>query len=128
MTHKGQNPVYVKRRLARLIVESLHNAEKATCAEKHFDSIFKEKKTPEQVQEYKLDNSDIKAGKVWLVGLLVKCKLAASNGEARRLISQGAIKIGGNKVDDVNSEIDVNYVDGKVIQKGKRHFRRISIN
>ena len=128
MTHKGQNHVYVKRRLARLIVESLHNAEKATCAEKHFDSIFKEKKTPEQVQEYKLDNSDIKAGKVWLVGLLVKCKLAASNGEARRLISQGAIKIGGNKVDDVNSEIDVNYVDGKVIQKGKRHFRRISIN
>ena len=127
ITHKGKNPVFAKRRLAGLIVESLYNKKKADFAEKHFDSIFKLKKIPEKVQHYKLDKSDIKDGKVWLVNLLVKCKLAESNGEARRLISQGAIKIDNSKVDDINSEMNIEYLDGKVIQKGKRYFCKILV-
>jgi len=128
ITHGGKNPVYTKRRLAKLIVESLYDNQKADFAEEHFNSIFKEKKIPEKVQQYKLDASDIKEGKVWLVNLLVKCKLADSNSSARRLILQGAIKIGNSKIDDINSEIDIKFLDGKIIQKGKRYFCRIIIN
>ncbi|MBM3709786.1 MAG: tyrosine--tRNA ligase [Actinobacteria bacterium] len=127
ITHEGKNPVYAKRRLAGLIVERLYNSSKADFAWKHFDSIFKEKKVPEKVPQYRLKESDIKSGRVWLVSLLVSCGLADSNGSARRLILQGAIKIDDTKIEDINSEIKIENLDGKVIQKGKRYFCKILV-
>jgi tyrosyl-tRNA synthetase len=125
MKEEGENPVIAKRRLAKLIVKNLYDIDRAIKAEKNFDSLFKEKKVPDEVEEYILREGDIKKGKVWIVNLLVSCGLSESNSEARRLISQGGIKIGDMKIDDSNLELKVEEIEGKIIQKGKRYFRKV---
>ncbi|MCL5071487.1 MAG: tyrosine--tRNA ligase [Actinobacteria bacterium] len=122
---KGENPVIAKRNLAKLIVQYLHDRQKAINAEKKFDSIFKEKKIPDEVEKCVPKQEDIKDGKIRLVNLLVSSGLAESNSKARQLIVQGAIKLGDLKIEDPNLELELKDISGKVIQKGKRFFRKI---
>jgi tyrosyl-tRNA synthetase len=124
---KSVNPVLAKRRLARLIIEGLYSRDDAVVAEKSFDNIFKEKLAPDKIEEYILAQDDIKEGKVWVVRVLVESRLASSNGEARRLISQGAVKLGSKKIEDPNLELELEKINNKIIQKGKRYFRKIII-
>jgi len=121
---KGKlNPSIAKRRLARIIIGYLHSESQAQQAEKDFDLVFKKKEVPDDIDEY-----SIKAGgPVWIVKILVDLKVAGSNGEARRLIKQGAIKLDGKKITDDSLEINPNKLDGKILQKGKRHFRKIMV-
>ena len=121
------NPVLVKRRLARLIIEGLYSRDDAAMAEKSFDNIFKDKLIPDKIEEYVLAQDDIKEGKVWIVRVLVKSRLAGSNGEARRLISEGAVKLGSKKIEDPNLELELEKINNEIIQKGKRYFRKIII-
>jgi len=118
------NPVLVKRRLARIIIGELYSQQDAHDAEKNFDLIFKQKKVPDNIQEYCPGQKD---GKLWIVKLLVDSGLAKSNGEARRLLNQGAVKIDSRRIDDPDAEFEAKSLEGKVIQKGKRHFRKIRI-
>ena len=122
---KGENPVIAKRNLAKLIVQYLHDWRKAISAEEKFDSIFKEKKIPDEVEECIPRQEDIKDGKIRLVNLLVSSGLAESNSKARQLITQGAIKLNDLKIEDPNLELKLKDISGKVIQKGKRFFRKI---
>ncbi len=118
------NPMVIKRRLAKTIIEDLYSAQDAQKAEEDFDLVFKKKKVPQQIQEYAPQKKD---GKLWIVSLLVESGLAKSNGEARRLLGQGAVKVDGQKITDAEIEFDPPSLDGKIIQKGKRHFRKIRI-
>ncbi|MGM0365949.1 MAG: tyrosine--tRNA ligase [Actinomycetota bacterium] len=118
------NPMVVKRRLAKIIIGGLYSQKDAREAEENFDLVFKQRKTPENIQEYAPEKKD---GQLWIVELLVGSGLAKSNGEARRLIGQGAVKLDGRKIDNPDKEFAPDSLDGKVIQKGKRHFRRIRI-
>jgi tyrosyl-tRNA synthetase len=67
--------------------------------------------------------ASLENGQIRLIKLLVDLELQASNGEARRSIQQGAVKINQVKVDDVNADITV--TDGDIIQVGKRKFAKI---
>ncbi len=125
MTKKGENPVFAKRNLAKQIVSNLYDEKKASYAEKHFDSIFKEKKIPDNITEYAIEPGEWPERKIAVLSLLVKSGLAESNSDARRLIAQGAIKIGEDRVDDMSLTLDITDINGKVVQKGKRYFRRI---
>ena len=127
INNQSMNPVLAKRRLARLIIEGLYSRDDAVVAEKNFDNIFKDKLVPDKIEEYVLVEDDIKKGKVWIVRVLVKSRLASSNGEARRLISQGAVKLGSKKLEDPNLELELEEINNKIIQKGKRYFRKIII-
>ncbi len=127
INNQSMNPVLAKRRLARLIIEGLYSRDDAVVAEKNFDNIFKDKLVPDKIEEYVLVEDDIKEGKVWIVRVLVKSRLASSNGEARRLISQGAVKLGSKKLEDPNLELELEEINNKIIQKGKRYFRKIII-
>jgi len=127
INNQSMNPVLAKRRLARLIIEGLYSRDDAVVAEKNFDNIFKDKLVPDKIEEYVLAQDDIKKGKVWIVRVLVKSRLASSNGEARRLISQGAVKLGSKKLEDPNLELELEEINNKIIQKGKRYFRKIII-
>jgi len=119
------NPSIAKRRLAKIIIENLYTEKDALKAEESFDLIFKKKKVPEKVEVYIINQEDIKGKKTGLVQLLVGSGLVKSNGEARRLIAQGGIKVDDKKINDPNLEFNLNDINGKVIQKGKRYFRKI---
>jgi tyrosyl-tRNA synthetase len=114
----GGEPMEAKLALARFIVERAHGAEAASQAEQHFTRVVREGEAPADVPEAKLPPGD----PVHLPALLVEHFGVGSTSEARRLISQGAVKIDGQAA----SEIDVPRasLQGAVVQAGKRRFMR----
>ena len=121
---KGElHPMEAKRLLAREIVARFHSAAAAQEAEAEFDRVFKENQIPDDIPEVLLTQEDLEDGRIWLVRLLVKAGLVKSNGEGRRSIQQGGVRINGEVVDDV--DLDWEAEPGAVIQIGKRRFARV---
>lgn len=87
-------------------------------AEKEFNHIFKEKKTPVQMPEIKIKEKFLN-----ILDLLVKTKLAVSKSEAKRLILQKGVEIDGFLKEDWRENIKV--VKKMVIKVGKRKFIKI---
>ncbi len=113
------DPRDAKMRLAREIVTLYHSAKNAERAEENFVKIFQKKEAPEEVVEIKIKNE-----KANILELLVEIKLAASKGEARRLVEQGGVKVGEKIIDDINVVVEI-PAEGVLIQKGKRHFVKV---
>lgn len=117
------HPMEVKKRLGREIVTIYHSAEAAEAAQAEFERVFSQREIPEDIPEVMVPRSDFKDGKVWIVRLLVTAKMASSNGEARRLVQQGAVEIDGERIDDVNAEIDIR--EGQTLRAGKLRFAKL---
>jgi tyrosyl-tRNA synthetase len=112
------DPLEAKLALARLIVARSHGEDAARAAEEYFDSTVRRREVPEDVPEHPLPAGD----PVHLPAVLADA-FGLSTSEARRLISQGAVKLDG----DVLSELDVprKRLVGGVVQAGRRRFRRL---
>jgi tyrosyl-tRNA synthetase len=112
------DPLEAKLELARFIVRRSHGEEAARDAEDHFTRVVREGEAPEDVPEAALPGD----GTVHLPALLVEHLAIGSTSEARRLISQGAVKVNG----EVVSELDLprEALSGAVVQAGKRRFIR----
>lgn len=65
-----------------------------------------------------------------ILDALVTLKLAPSKSEARRLVTQGGIKVNDVKIDSIEHKITLNdFTENKLlIQKGKKVFHQIEIN
>ena len=101
-TKKGLNPMEAKKILSAEIVARFHGEEKAFLAQKEFTNRFSRGNDPTEI---KLITLSIKASSISIVDLLSSEKLGndrlcKSKSEARRMISQGAVKIDGNKISD----------------------------
>jgi tyrosyl-tRNA synthetase len=113
------NPRNAKTDLARLIITDFHSAEAATAAAEEFERRFVAKEVPDEIDEAK-----IAAGEYRLAELLADVGLAASKGEARRLIEQGGVKVNGEKAADAKAEIGIGG-EATLIQVGKRRFLNV---
>jgi tyrosyl-tRNA synthetase len=120
------HPAKAKRRLAAEVVGLYWGDEAARAAEQAFDRVHVEREMPEEIPLVHIEPGEFKEGRVWLPRLLVLAGLASSTSEGRRLISQGGVKLGEETARDEGAEFSAEELDGLVIQKGKRHFRRIS--
>lgn len=118
MKRGGENPRGFKVNLAKLIVKDFHSAEASEKAEENFIARFVKKEMPDEIEE-----AAIVSGVYSLTDLLVQTNLAASKGEARRLIEQGGVKVGGEKVSDAKAEIDLK--SETLLQVGKRKFLKV---
>lgn len=118
------NPRDIKMKLAREITALYHGHEAAALAEEHFRMVFQRREMPQNIAEYEITRNTADNGGVDVVRLLVQIGFSPSNSEARRLISQGAVKINGNKIDTSNN---IDICDGDVIQAGRLKFIRIRI-
>jgi tyrosyl-tRNA synthetase len=121
----GIPPSEAKRALARGIVERFHDAAAARAAEEHFDRLFVERGVPDDVEELELapflgDNG----GSVHLP-LLMAGAFEISSSEARRLIRQGGAKLDGEPIPADTLDLELTQLDGRVLQVGKRRFRRL---
>lgn len=115
------HPAEVKRRLAREIVTLYHSAEAAAAAEARFDRQFRERGIPDDVPEVAVP-ADLDS---W-PGFLRALGLVASGGEARRMLTQGAVRVDGEQVvDRVDAPLSLDDLDGRVVQVGKRRFARV---
>jgi tyrosyl-tRNA synthetase len=115
----GENPMTLKKRLARDLVTQLHSSKKADEAEKHFRKVVQNKEVPDDMPTINCADAspDIRR-------LLVANGLCASMGEAVRLINQGAVRIDGEKVTGFSCTVK----SGCIIQVGKRQFARLILD
>ena len=121
---KGErHPRQVKDELAQAIVARFHSPAAALAASAEFERVFSEHKQPDEIPTVVIPMTQRKNGKQGVMALLVAAGLAESNGAARRLIQQGAVKIGETKITDIAAELAI--PEGCVIQAGKRAFARI---
>jgi tyrosyl-tRNA synthetase len=127
MENGSLNPSIAKRKLASIIVENLYDYKAAKNAEDNFNKIFKEKSIPDDINEYIINKKDYPSGKIKIISLLNESKLCSSNGEAKRIIEQGGLKIDNNKVTDINLELNIDELNSKIIQKGKRYFLKVIV-
>jgi tyrosyl-tRNA synthetase len=113
------DPLEAKLGLARFIVRRSHGEEAAEKAEAHFTRVVREGQAPEQVAEVSLPDGD---GTVHLPAILVEHLAVGSTSEARRMISQGGVKVNGEVVSDL--DLPRSTLEGALLQAGKRRFVR----
>ena len=115
----GLHPMEAKKALAREMVTRFHGATAADRAEEEFLQQFRQKEVPEDIPTYRCATDK----PMWICALLTASGTVSSNGEARRLVQQGGVKLNGEKVVDADLEIPAS---GEVVlQAGKRRFVRI---
>lgn len=122
LADESLHPNKVKRALAKNIVESYYDAAAACAAEEHFDKVFKSHEIPDDIPVFEgaLPLND--EGQVYLAALLHEAGLAASAGEARRLIDGGGVKINNEPVAAKAYNVAPDALQGAVIKVGKRKF------
>ena len=114
------HPAQVKRELGRDVVRQYHGDEAARAAEAAFDRIFVRGEPPEAMEEVQ-----VHAGSERLIQIMVEGGLAASLGEARRLIRQGAVELDGVRIEDENVRLDAGTGVPRTLRVGKRRFARL---
>ncbi len=124
MTGGRTNPMLLKKRLAREIIKQLFTESDAADAEIAFERVHQRRELPEEVNECMVSFSAMKSGDcddIDLPCLMVATGLAASKGEAKRLIQQGGVSLEGEKVTSEKAQLK----SGCVLKAGKRRFARI---
>lgn len=111
------NPRDLKMRLAREIIAQFHSPADAQAAEEAFVRQFVQRELPAEIPEHRL------AAPAPIVDLMVATGLAASKGEARRLIDGGGVRIDGERVTGYDRSIEPGA--GAVVQVGRRKFVRV---
>ena len=119
------HPRDVKMRLAREITSVYHGPEVALQAEEEFKRIFQQGDLPDDIPDFVITPNILENATIRMDKLLVQAGLTASASEAKRLISQGGVKIDGQKVED--SLYEYAPVTGNIIRVGKRKFVKVVI-
>jgi len=112
------HPMQIKKALARSIVSEYHDWKAANRGEEHFEKVVQRRELPSDIPL--VDLIERKHQVYELVATLG----AISKAEARRLITQGGVKIEGSKIEDPAKEIDLEDQE-LTIQIGKRKFFRV---
>ena len=113
------DPRNAKHDLAFRIVQMYHGRDAAQAARDHFERTVIGNEIPDDIPEVAVSEPSL-----GIVDLVRRADLAASNGEARRLIQQNAVSVDGEKVTDPFAEIDLAGAP-LVLKVGKRRYARI---
>jgi len=118
------NPRDFKVQLAKLIITDFHSASAADVAEEDFVRRFRNKETPEEVEERALPANDPQG---WdLSRMLVTVGLAESKADARRLIQQGGVYVNGERQMTANA-VSLYHpgMTSVLLKVGKRRYVRV---
>ncbi len=115
------HPKEAKEALAMEITARFHSPEEARAAGEAFRSLFKDKKTPDEIEEITITTDE---AELWLPRLLVDMKLASGTSAAIRLMAQGGVRLDGEQIREKDTRISTDK--GFLIQVGKRNFKKVS--
>jgi tyrosyl-tRNA synthetase len=121
----GRHPGEAKRDLARRLVERFHGAPAAEAAEERFDQVHVRGEVPDHIGEAVVAASGPN-GSVHLPAVLAE-NFGLSRSEARRLIEQGGVRLGGRVLDPDRLDLPAKELDGEVLQVGKRRHARVRV-
>ena len=112
--------------LAYELTKLVHGQEEAEKAKAASKALFAGGGDTEHMPTTELTNDDFGGGSIDVLTLLVKCGLAASKGEARRLVQQGGVSVNDEKVAAIETTFGCEQFtgDGVVIKKGKKVFHK----
>ncbi len=127
---EGQQLNEAKELLAYEVTRQIHGKDEAEKARSAARAIFAQGVDTENMPSSEITADDFTDDKIGILDLLVKAKLAASKGEARRLVVQGGISVDGKKAADGTvaiSSADFEKEKGKfvVIKKGKKVYHKV---
>jgi tyrosyl-tRNA synthetase len=117
------HPMDAKMGLAQQIVSDFHGAEPAKHAADEFQRVFRDRQSPAEAPVHKIPKGPPQR----LSALLVQLGLAASRGEADRLIKQGGVEVDEVRVTDVKKEMDTSQPGGFLLRAGKKKFVRVVV-
>ena len=109
-----------KKRLAHAVVASLHPEPAADEAQRYFEATIQRRETPSEMPEHALDGAPAEGGRS-LHRVLVASGLAASSAEAKRLVSQGAVAVNGERVTEATRPL----APGDELRVGRHRFLRV---
>ncbi|MEK5320600.1 tyrosine--tRNA ligase [Paenibacillus sp. FSL L8-0644] len=119
------HPRDAKMKLAGTLVRMYHGEEAEEAAKQHFVTVFQQRALPDDIEEFTLTADQLEEGVIRVIQLLTHLGFAASNGEAKRSIQQGSVKINEEKWTDVNEAYTPK--EGDIVQVGKRKFAKIKL-
>ncbi len=111
------HPKRVKQDLAVQIVSDFHSPREAERARDRFEAVFARGTVPDEMPSFTA------ASPIRMLDLLTSSGLARSRGEGRRLLSQGAVSLDGERV--LQDVAVAAPADGAVLKVGKRRFLRV---
>jgi tyrosyl-tRNA synthetase len=118
-----RHPMDVKKELARILVDEFHAEGDGAGAQEEFERVFSSRNLPTDIPEVEVAAG---APEILVSKVLVQAGLASSNGEARRLMGQGGVKVHGEPVTDSRATLAAG--DSEVlIQVGKRRIARVTV-
>lgn len=119
------HPRQAKSELAKAIIGAYHSPEAAEAASAEFDKIFVQRELPSEMPDIVVPRSEFEGDCIWLVKVLVAAEFVASNGEGRRAIRQGGVKLDGVTITDEMAQVALR--GGEVVQVGKRRVGKVVI-
>ena len=128
-TWKDQRLNEAKEILAFELTKMVHGEEEATKAQNAARALFSGAAgDAEHMPNTQLTEADLTDGSIGILTLMVKAGLAASNGEARRLVVQGGVLVDGEKVAAPTVSFTAEQLSkGIVIKKGKKVYHKVSL-
>jgi tyrosyl-tRNA synthetase len=119
---EGANPRDVKTQFAKEIVERYHGWMAAERAEADFEARFRKGAMPESIPELTVE---AELDGLAIAQLMKRANLTPSTSEALRMLKQGAVRIDGERVEDLSLRIPAG--EAHVYQIGKRRFIRVAV-
>jgi len=119
------HPRDAKVALAKAVVARYHGDEVADRAAEEFRRIFSKKEQPTEIPDVVVRGDELTNGRIWIVKLIALAGFAGSNGEARRLVKGGGVKLDDVKILDEKAEVEV--AAGTILRVGKRRFGRLVV-
>lgn len=121
------NPRDIKMSLACEITSLYHGIDKAEMAEKHFEMMYQQKEVPDNIKEYVLNQTAdqlevLETGEIDVPTLLCNVDFAKSKSEARRLLTQNAVKIDGEKYSELIFNMNE---DSFILRVGKNKIVKV---
>ncbi len=116
----------VKERLAWELTAMVHGNEEADKAQQAARALFGGGGDLQDVPATQLTDADFSDGGIAVSDLLVRCGLAGSKGEAKRLIQQGGIAVNDEKIADPFATVPAAaFAEGyAMIKKGKKTYHK----
>jgi len=117
----GPDPRDAKRHMARALTARYHGEDHAIAAEERFDTLHVRRELPDDIEEHAFRPEN---GQVHLPALMSDA-FGLSRSEARRLLTQGGVRLDGDELDGATLDLPAGRLDGAILQVGRRRFKKL---